>query len=421
MSHTNQIQWSNVKILIGVLSAASSTFAEASNVIKMVVNQNGSQITEQANSNQDLSFIPNIHSFIPVTQGNRLVSQVQRDSIWASHLDQTINITSKYRDLSFEGTLLAANSDTITVEYNDKVITLPADDFYLINNKNDAHDTLVRQHSVRLTTDGLVTYHTDEIRWQPSLTLVFDSHDVSIVQQALLTNNSHQPHTLSSALLKYKSHSLPLMEMKSSRMSALSDEGVSPSYEENQITYSLEGQYLLPALSNTMITLKNTTYPIESKLNIGSIYAHPNSSNERPISFNQTTSFTLKEESVSGTYKTLWLQNEHYIPGQAVTIQGARANQKVDVITHQSLDVIGSLRLISTSSRKLPSTQIWEFQVKNYAKIKQKMAFTHQANGVIQSISPAFLKRESSSAIIISKELAPNEKYIMQYEIRVTE
>ncbi|ADZ90710.1 SIMPL domain-containing protein [Marinomonas mediterranea] len=419
MSHGNgTLLRGKKKTLIAIFSIGTSIIAHASNQTNVVIGQNGSQITEYAHSAQALSFTPNLHSFIPLSANNTVVSHETSTNPWSHYLNKRIHITSKYRDLSFKGTLISVNGHSITIQYSGTSVTLPANDFYIMGNKAAPDAT---SSAIHIPNDGLVTYHTDELSWKPALTLVFDENDVSVIQQALISNTGSKPQSLKAPYLNYRPQGAPVMEMKSARVSAMADTSVAPTYQENQITYRLTEQYYLPAYTDTMITLKNETYPIDSKVNVGSVYAYPNQSGPRPITFNQTTTFTLKDESVSGTYKTLWRQNERYVAGQPVMIRSARSNQKVDVVTSKSYDLIGTLKLINTTSRKLPASQTWELEVKNYSDIRQRMEFTHQANGIIRSVSSSHLKINSNNTILFNRELAPNEKYIVRYQISVTE
>ncbi|SBS26266.1 hypothetical protein MAQ5080_00471 [Marinomonas aquimarina] len=401
----------------GLLLTALPTLASPEAI---VIERQGSQVTEHLSKAAELSFTPIEGSIIPIAKNYtpfqlpEFYNSERRH--WSDHLGQPVRVEHKSRDLSLEGTLEAVNDRYFTLSVKRVAGNYPISDFYLI-------PTLAASKSrTALNYQGLLTYQTSDILWQPELTMIIDEQDVTLVQQANIQNHSSQDVDLSSALLHYnqKQNVARPMLMKSTMASDMSLERSAPAteYSHSEITLELE-QLALPAASQTLVDLGKTSSRISNRSNVSTVYSYPSSS-KLPLSFQQQIRFDSPKDLIPGHYQTLWHKKPYYLKGNPVTLQDTREGAEVEVMLNRSLDLSGDITLITESHKQQSTTQTWELTLKNLSKQPQNYAITHRLEAPIRELSLRSLEQIDAQSVALQGTIAPNTTYQVRYTAELT-
>lgn len=385
----------------------------------MVIERTGSQVTENLSKASELSFTPVAGSIIPIAKNYapfqlpELYNSERRN--WSDHLGQPVRVEHKSRDLSLEGTLEAVNDRYFTLSVKRVSGNYPLSDFYLV-------PTLAASKSrTTLNYQGLLTYQTSDILWQPELTMIIDDQDITLVQQANIQNNSSQDIDLSSALLHYSQtpNVVRPMLMKSAMASDMSRERSAPAteYSNSEITLELS-QLALPAASQTLVDLGKTNSRITSRSNVSSVSSYPSSS-KLNLSFNQQIRFDSPKDLIPGAYQTLWHKKPYYLQGNPVTLRDTREGTEVEVLLNRSLDLTGDITLITESQHKQGLTQTWELSLKNLSKQPQNYAITHRLEAPIRELSLRSLEQIDAQSVALQGTIAPNTTYQIRYTVEL--
>lgn len=383
----------------------------------LVIERNGSQVTENLNSAAELSFTPVAGSIIPIGKNYapfqlpELYNSERRN--WSDHLGQPVRVEHKSRDLSLEGTLEAVNERYFTLSVKRVSANYPLNDFYLV-------PTLAASKSrTTLNYQGLLTYQTSDILWQPELTMIIEDQDITLVQQANIQNNSSQDVNLDSVLLHYSqnSHVVRPMMMKSAMASDMALESSAPATEYNNSEITLElNQLTLPAASQTLVDLGKTNSRISSRSNVSTIYSYP-SATKLNLSFTQQIRFDSPKDLIPGMYQTLWHKKPYYLQGNPVTVKDTREGAEVEVMLNRSLDLTGDITLVTESQNQRSKTQTWELTLKNLSKQPQQYAISHRLEAPIRELSLRSLEQVDAQSVALNGTLAPNTTYQVRYTV----
>ncbi|MGJ8646487.1 MAG: hypothetical protein ACSHXJ_06295 [Marinomonas colpomeniae] len=400
-----------VSILLGATS--SSIFAAP---INAVIGLTNSQIVE---SGQQISLEPNAGTLLPLQDDFLPISNLQNaaNKNWFDEIGQKIRVEHKQRDLSYTGVLTSIenNERSFLISINDRLTSLPLNDFYLIPlEKSDNSETTSIPYKI--------SYQTNQLSWTPQLSLIFDNDQVSLSQQAILQNSSSSTIEIQDSLLHYSRTSAPKVFKAERSLMAMDSSKQSVEYQDNEISYPLDGPMLsIAPYSNTLFSLPSSRSSIDSKIQAGSLYTHNNSSGKIDVTFYNTLGFTLEQDGLPGEYKTFWKRGNLLIPGNTVALNTVRENNSVEVITNKSQDIIGYMTLIESSSKKLPSIQTWEATIQNHSNEEQHYSIKQNTNSIITVLEKNKVTQLNANSIEVSGKIKANSKKTITYNIELKE
>ena len=402
-------------------ASVHSAFADP---INAVIGLDNSQIVENS---QSLSLTPNTGSLLPLQENFAPISHLENNlnANWFDQINKKIRIEHKQRDLNYTGTLtrVEQNTRSFVLSNKDYSTTLPMDDFYLIplENPNLVDKTTATDKTDANTTPPYkVSYQTSELSWTPQLSLIFEDDKVSVSQQALIHNNSSSTIQIQDSLLHYSRSAAPQL-FKAERSSlAMSEDRQDINYQDNEVSYSLGGGTLsIAPYSNTLIPLPSSASKIDNHIHKANLYTYGNSSGKVDLNFYNNLSFSLQKNGLPGEYKTFWKRGDLLIPGNTVSLNTVREGHSVNVISNKSQDITGYLTLISASSQKLPSTQVWEATLENHSNASQKYSIEQSTNGILEILDSNEAVPINANSLIIAGEIEANSKKTITYKIDV--
>ncbi|KZN14779.1 hypothetical protein [Marinomonas sp. TW1] len=381
--------------------------------IKAVIGLQNSQIVEDNNT---LTLPPVTGSVLPLATEFSPIEYLgdasQRQ--WINQVDRKIRVEHKHRDLNYTGLLTQVNQaqQSVTLSLNNRPVTLPMNDFYLI--PLESHDKPVQN-----ANNMPISYQTDQLSWTPQLNLIFNGNKLTLTQQALITNQSNQALVLDSSLLHY-SHQQPNPQFKTERASMMLD-SASPqvSYQDNEVVFPLANQVELAPYSSTLYALPSDTLKIQDQRHTATQFTHSGQLDRIPLSFYNQLTFTLKQDSMPGRYKTFWQQGPLLIPANQVSFNQMRAGQTKEVITNKSQAISGHLTLLNASSKQLPSRQVWQLTVKNHDTKMAKFSLQQNTNGIVDIVKANQVTKYSANGLLIEGTLAPQQEKVITYTIEV--
>ncbi|RBO82291.1 hypothetical protein [Marinomonas aquiplantarum] len=381
--------------------------------IKAVIGLQNSQIVEDNNT---LTLPPVTGSVLPLATDFRPIEYLGNDSErqWLNQIDSKIRVEHKHRDLNYTGLLTQVNQaqHTFTLSLNNRPVTLPMGDFYLI--PLESHNE-PKQNTNKLS----ISYQTDLLSWTPQLNLIFSDNKVTLTQQALMTNQSNQALVLDSSLLHY-SHQQPSPQFKTERATMMLDSAAPQvSYQDNEVVFPLADQVELASYSSTLYALPSDTLKIQEQRHIATQFTHSGQLGRIPLNFHNQLTFTLKQDSMPGRYNTFWQQGPLLIPANQVSLNQMRAGQTQEVITNKSQAISGHLTLVNASSKQLPSRQVWQLTVKNHDTKMAEFALQQNTNGIVDIIKANHVTKTAANGLLIADKLAPQQEKVITYTIEV--
>lgn len=402
--------------MTGLLLTSVAAFAAPDAV---VIDQNGSQVTESLSKGESLSFTPQEGSILPIGKN---YSPFQLPDIyhgtrigWSDHLGQSVRVEHKSRDLSFEGTLEAVNDQYFTLSIKRVSANYPLNDFYLVPK------LAASNRRTSLNYQGTLTYQTSDISWHPELSMIIDEKEVMLIQQASIQNSASLDIALDSALLHYSQRNPALrpMMMKSAVAGDMMAERSAPStdYQDSEITLELT-DITLPAASKTLVDLGKHSSQITKRSNVSSVYSYPSAS-KLPLNFQQQIRFDSPKDLMPGTYQTLWHKKPYYLNGQSVVLKSMREGAEVEVMLNKSLDLTGDLTLVTESKDAKGIMQTWELNLKNLSKRPQDYQINHRFSASIRELSLRSLEQVNANTVALNGALAPNATYKIRYTVEL--
>lgn len=394
------------------LGATSSSILAAP--INAVIGLSNSQIVE---SGQKISLNPNAGTLLPLQDNFLPISNLQNaaNKNWFNEIGHKIRVEHKQRDLNYTGVLTSIenNESTFLISISNRLTSLPLSDFYLIPlAKNDSSETT--------TIPYQISYQTNQLSWTPQLSLIFDNNQVSLSQQAILHNSSSSIIEIQNSLLHYSRTSAPKVFKAERSLMAMDSANQSVDYQDNEISYPLNGPILsIAPYSNTLYSLPSSQTVIDSKVQAGSLYTHNNSTGKIDITFYNRLGFRLVQDGLPGEYKTFWKRDNLLIPGNSITLNTVRANNSVEVTTNKSQDITGYIRLIESSSKKLPSIQTWEATIQNHSNQEQNYSIEQNTNAIVKILEKNNLTQLNANSIEISGKIKANSKRIITYKVEL--
>ncbi|QUX96387.1 hypothetical protein C0J08_13710 [Marinomonas sp. CT5] len=407
-----------LSILLGITN--QTAFATP---INAVIGLDNSQVVENSS---ELSLTPNTGTLLPLQESFAPITHLQNnhDTNWFDQINHKVRVEHKLRDLNYTGTLTKIEQDSrsFVLSSKDYSTKLPMDDFYLIpletpnmENKIPATDT----NSENTPPTYKVSYQTNQLSWTPQLSLIIDDDKVSISQQALIHNNSSSIVQIQDSLLHYSRTTAPRL-FKTERSSlAMSADRPDVNYQDNEISYTLGGTLSISPYSNTLIPLPSSDTKIEKHIHQAKLYTYGGNSGKIELNFYNNLRFTLQKNGIPGEYKTFWKRGELLIPGNTVHLNTIRKGNSIDVITNKSQDITGYLSLVSASSQKLPSTQVWKATIINHSNTPQAFSVEQNTNGIVEVLEGKDSAQIQANSLIISGNIKANSKKTITYKIDV--
>ncbi|MBJ7538524.1 hypothetical protein [Marinomonas transparens] len=403
-------------IAIGCYSFALTTTNSAFSgpIINAVIGLDNSQITEL---NQGISLIPNKASILPLEEAFSPISFMQNDANanWINSIGNKVKVEHKLRDLNYTGTLSKIESNAFLLKVNNKPILLPLDDFYLIPLENQTSGKNNQQQY-----PAKLSYQSNQLSWTPQLSLIVANGKIIIHQNALLHNRSDTSIELKNSLLHY-SRSQPTL-FKAERTSMALQSSVRPiEYQNNEATYSLESITLAPH-TDTLYPLKNTRSKIEQSVHTASLFTRNNNRNNRgkiDLNFQSMMKFTFTEEGLPGEYQLYWQRDNLLIPGNKTYFNTVRAKQTASISSNKSLDLTGNITLVSASSPKLPTTQIWEAKIRNNSNQTQSFSIEQSVEGILESVAGDGVSQSSANTLMLTGQIKSHSTKVIQYTLKL--
>ncbi|PYF84238.1 MULTISPECIES: hypothetical protein [Marinomonas] len=399
-----------VSVLLGTLT--QPIFATP---IDAVIGLSNSQIVE---NNPTISLSPISGTLLPLQDNFAPITHLQNDSStnWINEVGQEVRVEHKQRDLSYTGTLtqIQQNNRTMWLSINGRLTQLPLDDFYLIPlTKSEP-----QKNATALTFP--VSYQTNQLSWSPQLSLIFENGQVTLSQQALLSNHSNTQIDIRKSLLHYSNNISP-QRFKIERSSlAMGDMKQEVNYQDNEISYPLKENALsISPYSNTLIPLPSSNSEIDKQVQQASLYTYGNSSGKIDLTFNNTVHFSLPKDGFPGVYKTFWKKEGLLIPGNEITLNTVRANNPLTVTTNKSQDVTGYLTLVSSTSEKLPTTQVWTATIENHSDKAQHYSVEHSTNSLVELLAGDAATQTNAKGINLSGNIEANSTKTVTYKIEL--
>lgn len=407
-----------LSLLLG--ATANSVFSAP---INAVIGLDNSQIVE---TSQQLSLTPNTGSLLPLQENFAPITHLENNinANWFDLINKKVRVEHKQRELNYTGTLakIEKNTRSFVLSSKEFSMTLPMDDFYLIPLENpSAADTKSEDKAdTNKTAPYKVSYQTNELSWTPQLSLIFDNDKVSVSQQALIHNNSSSTIQIQNSLLHYSRSAAPQL-FKAERSSlAMSADRPDVNYQDNEVSYSLGGSTLsIEPYSITLIPLPSSESQIDSRTHKAKLYTYGNHSGKIDLNFYNNLSFSLQKNGLPGEYKTFWKRGNLLIPGNTVSLETVREGRSVNIMTNKSQDITGYLTLVSASSQKLPSSQVWEATIENHSNTPQEYSIEQNTNGVVEILEGGDVVAINANSLIVSGKIPANAKKTITYKIDV--
>lgn len=406
-----------LSILLGAMTAQNAF----STPLNAVIGLDNSQIVE---TSKKLSLAPNDGTLLPLQDNFAPITQLENtnNANWFDLLNKKVRVEHKQRDLNYTGTLarIEQNTRSFVLSSKEFSVTLPMDDFYLIPLENSDTAEAKPEDDKEKTAPFKVSYQTNQLSWTPQLSLIIDNDKVSISQLALIHNNSSSPIQIQDSLLHY-SHSTAPQLFKAERSSlAMSADQPNVTYQDNEISYSIGNAGLsIAPYSNTLIPLPSSESKIDNQAHKAKLYTYGGNTGKVELNFYNNLSFSIPKNGLPGEYKTFWKRGELLIPGNIVQLDTVRQGQKVNVMTNKSQDISGYLTLVSATSQKLPSTQVWEATIENHTNTPQQYSIEQNTNGVVQVVEGDEALAINANSLIVSGEIKANSKKTVTYKIDV--
>ena len=408
-------------LYLSILVGAASQSALAA-PINAVIGLDNSQIVEDS---LQLSLTPNTGSLLPLQDNFAPMTRLEssQDANWFNQINKRVTVTHRQRDLSYSGTLtrIEKNTRSFILKSKDYSMTLPMDDFYLI--PLETTSTAEKKPEVEKTEGNntqpqKISYQTNELSWTPQLSLIFDNDNVSIYQQALIHNNSSSSIEIQNSLLHYSRTAAPQLFKAERSVMMMSADNPNVNYQDNEVSYSLGGGKLsIAPYSNTLIPLPSSNTKIDSSSNKASLHTYNNNAGKTDLNFYNDLSFSLPKNGLPGEYKTFWKRGDLLIPGNTVRLDTVREGYPVNVTTNKSQDISGHLTLVSATSQKLPSTQVWEATIVNHSDTKQTYKIEQNTNGIIDVLEGKEAVPITANSVLVSGEIEANSTKTITYKI----
>ncbi|NLQ16063.1 hypothetical protein HGG82_00315 [Marinomonas sp. M1K-6] len=392
------------------LNAAPPTALASS--IHAVIGLDSSQVVEDS---QQLSLTPTPSTLFPLQENFAPITHLENhfDKNWFDEIGRKVTVEHKHRKLNYTGLLtkIEPNNRSFLLMINDRPTTLPLDDFYLIPlEKADINKTLKPAYQV--------TYQTDQLAWTPQLSLIFENDQVSVSQQALLHNHSSSTIKIQDSLLHYARNATPRLFKAERSTLAMSADQSSIDYQDNEISYPIGHDTLTIApYSNTLIPLPSSASKISKLTHTAQVYTQSNHAGEADLNFYANLRFVLQDDGLPGTYKTFWKRENLLIPGNTAQLNTVRKDHTVNITTNKSQDITGYLTLVSVSSQKLPSTQVWRATIENHADKAQNYAITQNTNGIIEVLEGNGVTKTNANSLLIEGKIEAHSKQTITYKV----
>ncbi|RBP84130.1 hypothetical protein DFP80_10433 [Marinomonas rhizomae] len=411
-----------VYFCLSILLGATTHNAFAS-PLNAVIGLDNSQIVE---TSKQLSLHPNSGSLLPLQDNFAPITHLENDvnANWFDLINQKVRVEHKQRELNYTGTLAKIEQNTRSFVLSNKEfsMTLPMDDFYLIplENSNSVDTKTKDKTDTNKATPYKVSYQTNELSWTPQLSLIFDGDNVSISQQALIHNNSSSTIEIQNSLLHYSRSSAPRLYKAERSSLAMSTDRADVNYQDNEVSYSLGGAILsIAPYSNTLIPLPSSKSTIDKQTQKAKLYTYGSNSGKISLNFYNNVSFSLRKNGLPGEYKTFWKRGDLLIPGNTMHLDTNREGRSVSVMTNKSQDITGYLTLVSASSQKLPSTQVWKATIENHSNTPQQYSIEQSTNGVVEVLEGSDVVPINANSLIISGEIKANSQKTITYKVDV--
>ncbi|MCW8357349.1 hypothetical protein N5P32_16150 [Marinomonas pontica] len=381
--------------------------------ISAVIGLSDSQIVEASPAQ---SLTPISGTWQPLTKNFMPITHTQSGSVgnWLEEVGLKIRLEHKQRDLNFTGTLTKVdqNSRTVWLSINDRPTQFPLDDFYLIplekNTPKNEHNTIPYQ----------VSYKTNQLTWSPQQSLIFENDQVTLSQQALISNNANTQIDIQNGLLHYSRRATPTL-FKAERSSlAMSDAKPDIHYQDNEITYPLEDNTIsIPAYSTTLIALPSHQSKIEQQTQKASLHTYSNTSGEIDLRFYNNVRFSLPSDGFPGEYNTFWKKGDLLIPSNSVVLNSVRAKSPLTIATNKSHDITGYLTLVSASSEKLPNTQVWKAIIENHSDQTHAYSIEHSMNGIVELLEGEQVTQPNAKSLLIEGKIKAGSTNTVTYKV----
>lgn len=385
--------------------------------IRAVINAQNSQIVEQIPTAQTPSLTVNQDSLLPLVPHFSAITQIRATNYkdWSAQLGKQVTVVNKHRDLSYGGTLInIENSNgSFALKTSNNVITLPSNDFYLV-----PLQTKTETKNSNAKYPDIVSYQSNDLSWSPKRTLIFTDESVTIINSATIHNAATTPISLTKSLLQYSARSNINVLARQNTMPVMQSKRSAADYTNNEITFPLNNLHL-KANSDTLVELNASISAIDKKVNTSNVFTSLNNMNSVPLTFLNTLYFTLSDDTLPGQYQTFWRRDGLIIPSQNTNITSARAKQSIQVATNTSFDVTGQLSLISSTSQKLPTTQIWEVTISNHSNKTQSYLVNQNVAGIIHHVKGKNVSQNTASGLQIIGEVQGNKTQKYTYQIQL--
>lgn len=399
-----------VSVLLGTLT--QPIFAAP---IDAVIGLSNSQIVE---NNPTISLSPISGTLLPLQDNFSPITHLQNDSStnWINEVGQEVRVEHKQRDLNYTGTLtqIQQNNRTMWLSINGRLTQLPLDDFYLIPLEK------AKPKKDQAILEFPVSYQTNQLSWSPQLSLIFENNQVTLSQQALLSNHSNTQIDIQKSLLHYSNNANPQRFKVERNSLAMSDMKQEINYQDNEISYPLEENSLsISPYSNTLISLPSSKSKIDKQTQQANLYTYGNSSGKIDLNFYNTVRFSLPKDGFPGVYKTFWKKGDLLIPSGTITLNTVRANNPITVTTNKSQDVTGYLTLVSATSEKLPTTQVWTATIENHSDKAQQYSVEHSSNSIVELLEGDSATQSNAKGINLSGSIKANSTKTITYKIEL--
>ena len=431
LSSPSLMNYRSILFLTSLQTLGFLSTLEAKEIQSVVIGTNASSIIETLSTNTQPSLYPINSSILPLESTQTPISlPITNDfQAWINVIGKKITVVHRARDLQYQGILNKVNDDYFTLQDKQKTIRLVTNDFYLLHEKQSITD------AQNVTFSGKVNYLSHELLWQPQLSLLINETTITLIQNANITNLSANNLKIDGSILQLRQQ-IAEQQQPERNLALLSAKTMHDTrYDNSETTVPLKGTVHLLAHSNTLTPLSTQTVKIEERTLISSINTYSNFLGSQSLSFEQTLTAKLDRDALPGHYKTFWQEAGYLIPSETIQLDHLRQGSTISIKPNKSLDVIGKLTLLNSSSRKLPSKQTWQLDLENHSLATHNIEVMHQLNAVIQSIQ-ALTKQSnnennkkddirsskvSADTHKIQTTIAPKEKTQIQYTITLIE
>lgn len=409
-------------IAFGLTLFAGPVFSAAPSMpLHAVIGPSGSTIVEEVKAGLPLSMVPLSDTLMPLSDHFPLLSTpMESDFVhWQSQMNNKVKVVHHSRDLAFQGTLSGLTSDRFELDTGDATLRLPINDFYLIPLSGRPAPT-----EISMPFDGKLAYQTEQLFWQPKLSLLLQQDKVAILQQAKISNRSSHSLTLESPILGqetprpapqpvYMRKNLGQMEMASADFAEVA-------YENNQALVPIKGRVSLPPFSHSLVPIDRQEQRVESLEHHASVRTHPGWLGKQTLQFEYQLKFKLDHDVLPGNYQTYWVRDGYLIPANATQLESLRKGETLSITPGKSEDISSELSLIQASSQTLPTTQTWRWKVSNHSNKPQTLVLDHQMSALIKSFSGLNAETLSADTRRIQHTVPANSELELTYRVDLT-